>query len=41
MRNSKVIREEIGEVKTSLDALENLVSDEGSGEILSTIGPRS
>ena len=28
MRNSKVIREEIGEVKTSLDALENLVSDE-------------
>jgi len=28
MRNSKVIREEIGEVKTSLDALENLVSEE-------------
>ncbi len=28
MRNSKVIREEIGEVKTSLDALEKLVSDE-------------
>ncbi len=28
MRNSKVIREEIGEVKTSLDSLENLVSDE-------------
>lgn len=28
MRNSKVIREEIGEVKTSLDALENLVSAE-------------
>ena len=28
MRNSKVIREEIGEVKVALDALENLVSDE-------------
>ena len=28
MRNSKVIREEIGEVKTALDALENLVSEE-------------
>ena len=28
MRNSKTIREEIGEVKTSLDALENLVSEE-------------
>ena len=28
MRNSKVIREEIGEVKVALDALENLVSEE-------------
>jgi len=28
MRNSKIIREEIGEVKVALDALENLVSDE-------------